>query len=38
MIPKSKAYATSKVTPAHSRAEVEDLLAKFHITKTSDLN
>lgn len=34
MIPKSKAYATSKVTPAHSRAEVEDLLAKFNITKT----
>ena len=34
MIPKSKAYSTSKVTPAHSRAEVEDLLAKFNITKT----
>lgn len=34
MIPKTKAYATSKVTPAHSRAEVEDLLAKFKITKT----
>lgn len=34
MIPTTKAYATSKVTPAHSRAEVEDLLAKFHITKT----
>jgi len=34
LIPKTKAYATSKVTPAHSRAEVEDLLAKFNITKT----
>jgi len=34
MIPKTKAYATSKVTPAHSRAEVEDLLSKFRITKT----
>ena len=34
MIPTTKAYATSKVTPAHSRAEVEDLLAKFKITKT----
>ncbi len=34
MIPTTKAYATSKVTPAHSRAEVEDLLSKFKITKT----
>ena len=34
MIPTTKSYATSRVTPAHSRAEVEDLLAKFHITKT----
>ena len=34
MIPTTKAYATSKVTPAHSRAEVEDLLSKFNITKT----
>jgi len=34
MIPKSKAYATSRVTPAHSRGDVEDLLSKFNITKT----
>jgi len=34
MIPKTRAYESSKVTPPHSRAEVEDLLSKFNITKT----
>jgi len=34
MIPKTRAYEASKVTPPLSRAEVEDLLSKFNITKT----
>ena len=34
MIPTTKAYTTSKVVPAHSRAEVEVFLDKYKITKT----
>lgn len=34
MIPTTRAYENSKVTPGRSRADVEDLLAKFNITNT----
>jgi len=34
MIPTCTAYDRSKVSPGHSRAEVEDMLSTWHITKT----
>jgi len=34
MIPTCTAYDRSKVAPAFSRAEVEEFLSKWHITKT----
>lgn len=34
MIPQTKAYSTTTVDPAHSRADVESMLDKFKITKT----
>ena len=33
MIPNTNLYKTSKVTPAHSRADVEELLEKFGVKK-----
>ncbi len=33
MIPKSNIYSTSTVSPAHSRADVEELLEKFDVKK-----
>lgn len=34
MIPKTRAYENSTVTPGRSRADVEELLSKFNITNT----
>ena len=33
MIPTTNLYKSSKVTPAHSRADVEELLEKFNVKK-----
>lgn len=33
MIPKTNLYKTSHVTPAHSRADIEELLEKFTVRK-----